>query len=150
MSLPRALTPPTVRSTWRLPADRALLEARGLNYWDNVNDRPRESPQKGEGRLSNTSFGGSPRAGAAPAGSFAAAHTSPPQQPPQPPQPLPAMRVAVPASPAVAAPLIPQGSNSAKARSSSSGALGPSQPPLGAEPRQPAEALPTTAAVTVT
>jgi hypothetical protein len=146
MSLPRALTPPTVRSTWRLPADRALLEARGLNYWDNVNDRPRESPQKGEGRLSNTSFGGSPRAGAMPA--VAVAHTSSYQPPP----PLPAVRVSVPASvqsPAVAAPLIPKSSNSAKARSSS-GALAPNQPPLGAEPHQPAEALPTPAAVTVT
>ena len=143
MSLPRALTPPTVRSTWRLPADRALLEARGLNYWDNVNDRPRESPQKGEGRHSNTSFGGSPRAGTVPA--VAVTHTSPPQQPP--PPPLPAVRVSVPASPALAAPLIPK---SKEARSSSTGALAPSQPTLAAEPQQPAEALPTPAAVTVT
>ena len=41
-SLPRVLSPPSTRSTWRLPADKALVEARGpfAALWDPVTDKP--------------------------------------------------------------------------------------------------------------
>lgn len=60
LSLPRTLAPPSTRSTWRLPADKALLEARGpfATFWDPVRDRPRESPT----RRTGSSDGGSPKA----------------------------------------------------------------------------------------
>ena len=62
VSLPRQLAPPATRSTWRMPADKALLEARGAfaTYWDPVHDRPRESPTKARG--GSGSMPNSPRA----------------------------------------------------------------------------------------
>ncbi len=63
----RPLAPPATRSTWRMPADKALLEARGAfaTYWDPVLDRPRESPTKARGGSGN-SAPNSPRPPASP------------------------------------------------------------------------------------
>ena len=45
-SIAKPLSPPTTRSTWRLPADKALLEERGpfATLWDPDNDRPLPKP----------------------------------------------------------------------------------------------------------
>lgn len=46
-SIAKPLSPPSTRSTWRLPADKSLLEANGGTFatlWDPDNDRPLPKP----------------------------------------------------------------------------------------------------------
>lgn len=76
LSLPRSHTPPAIRTAWRLPADKSLLESRGASwgsYWDPVKDMPRASVagavKSGEGGGNNNNAAsptkrGSPRAAA--------------------------------------------------------------------------------------